>query len=304
MTGQVSASIGFALLAALLYAISNVLEQGEAEQISDEHALRPSLIIRLASRPRWVLGFASDAGGYAASAAALSLGAVVFVQPIQSMGLLITLLLGSALQRRPVRPVDWVMAVVLCGGLSIFLYETSPTEGLAVVPLSRWMIAAPVLLGAVLLCIVVANATAGAARGALLGVAAAILFAASAVLTKAFVHYLGRGIFAWVPHWEPYVMAVVIGCGFLLGQSAFQSGSLAASVAGIEAAEPIASVALGLGLLDEKVSIGTPLHSIAVMASVVAVVAGIIALARSEGRVVTALTPGLDRGGEPDRSVT
>ncbi len=67
----------------------------------------------------------------------------------------------------------------------------------------------------------------------------------SAVLTKTFVHYLGQGLFAWVPHWEPYAMALAIGIGFVIGQSAFQAGSLAGSVAGIEAAEPIASVALG-----------------------------------------------------------
>ena len=100
MTGPVTTSIGFALLAAFLYALSNVLEQGEAEQVPDEYALRPRLVVRLAGRPRWVMGFASDVGGYIASAVALSVGAVVFVQPIQSMGLLMTLFLGSAIQRR------------------------------------------------------------------------------------------------------------------------------------------------------------------------------------------------------------
>ena len=285
MTGQVTTSIGFALLAAFLYALSNVLEQSEAEQLPDEFALRPSLLVRLAGRPRWVLGFASDAGGYVSSAAALSVGAVVFVQPIQSMGLLITLFLGSALQHRVVRAADWLVALVLCGGLSLFLYETSPTNGLEVVPAARWLVAAPAIAVAVALCVALAQATSGAARGAFLGVAAAILFATSVVLTKAFVHYLGDGVFAWVPHWEPYAMALVIVSGFVLAQSAFQAGSLAASVAGIEAAEPIVSVLLGIGLLDETVAIGTPLQVIAVAASVVAVVFGIVTLARSEDRL-------------------
>ncbi len=291
-------STGCALLAAFLYALSNVLEQGEAERVPDAYALRPSLLVRLAGRPRWVLGFAADAGGYAASAAALSVGAVVFVEPIQSMGLLITLFLGSAWRRRRVGASDWWVAILLCGGLSVFLYETSPTQGLDVVPPSRWLVAAPAIVGAVMLCIAGAR-VARPARGACLGVAAAILFAVSAVLTKAFVHYLGVGILAWVPHWEPYVMALAIVTGFVMGQSAFQAGSLAGSVAGIEAAEPIASVALGVGLLDESVSIGTPVQAAAVILSVVTVVFALVMLARSEGRLVGGSSP----TAEADRNV-
>ncbi len=164
MTARVMTSIGCALLAAFLYALSNVLEQSEAEQVPDEYALRPSLLLRLASRPRWVLGLASDAGGYAAGAAALSVGAVVFVAPIQSMGLLITLFLGAALRRRPVGASDWRLALLLCGGLSMFLYETSPTQGLEVVPASRWLVAAPAIVGAVMLCVGAAR-VARVARG-------------------------------------------------------------------------------------------------------------------------------------------
>jgi drug/metabolite transporter (DMT)-like permease len=218
------------------------------------------------------------------------------------MGLLMTLFLGSAIQRRTVRARDWLMALVLCSGLTLFLLETSPTQGLDVVPAARWVRAAPLILGAVMLCLALAKTSAGAARGAFLGVAAAILFAASAVLTKAFVHYLGEGLFAWVPHWEPYVMAVVIGCGFVIGQSAFQAGSLAASVAGIEATEPIASVVLGVLLLDETVSIGTPLEAGAVVISVAAVVIGIVSLARSENRPVTNAASPLEVAPKSDRA--
>ena len=296
MTATVMVSIACALLAAFLYALSNVLEQSEAEQVPDEYALRPSLLMRLAGRPRWVLGFASDAGGYAASAAALSVGTVVFVEPIQSMGLLITLFLGSAMRRRRVTASDWWMALVLCGGLSLFLYETSPTQGRDIVPASRWFVAAPAILAAVMLCVALAR-VARAVRGACLGVAAAVLFAVSAVLTKAFVHYLGDGPFAWVPHWEPYVMALAILSGFVIGQSAFQAGSLAGSVAGIEAAEPIASVALGVGLLDESVSIGTPVQAAAVVLSVITVVFAMIMLARSEHRLVAGVPHADDADG-------
>ncbi len=303
MTDRVTFAVGFALLAAFLYALSNVLEQSEAEQVADEHTLRPSLILRLAARPRWVLGFASDAGGYAASAAALWFGAVLFVQPIQAMGLLITLFLGAALRHRTVSGRDWLMAAVLCGGLSLFLYEASPTHGVDVAPGTRWLVAAPLVVAAVLACVGLANRAEGAARGAYLGIAAAILFASSAVLTKAFVHYLGDGVLAWAPHWEPYAMAVVIGSGFVIGQSAFQAGSLAASVAGIEAAEPIVSVVLGVGLLHEHVAIGSPAHLAAVVVAVFAVVVAIISLARSEDRLVIGSMPAPGTPDESDQTI-
>ena len=60
-----------AVLAAFLYALSNVLELMEAEQVPDEYALKMGLIGRLIRRPRWLLGVACDTVGYLTQAAAL-----------------------------------------------------------------------------------------------------------------------------------------------------------------------------------------------------------------------------------------
>ena len=87
-------------------------------------------------------------------------------------------------------------------------------------------------------------------RTALLGIAAGICFAAAAVLTKGVVQYLGDGIFAWIPHWESYALAAAASGGVIGGQSAFQTGALAASVGATEATAPVAAAILGLVLLD------------------------------------------------------
>ena len=279
---NVALAVVFALLAAFLYALSNVLEQSVAETMPDEHALRVSLITRLARQPRWVTGFVSDAGGFAASAAALAFGAVVFVEPILSLGLLISLLLGALIGHRNIRAPDWLAAAVLCAGLSLFLYEVSPTGGRDLVPPLRWAIAAPCIAAVVLACVVAARGSPSAPRSALLGIAGATAFAASAVLTKAFVHYLGEGPFAWAPHWEPYAMAVAILLGFLLVQSAFQAGSLAAAVAGIEATEPVVAVVLGVVLLDEHVATRGALGVVALVVAALAVVGALVTLAHAE----------------------
>ena len=285
MSGRVALTIVLALTAAFLDALSNVLEIAEAELVPAEHSLRPSLITSLARRPRWLIGLGCDAGGFAAMAGALGLGAVAFVQPILALALLISLLLGSALHHRTVVSTDWLAALVLCAGLATFLYEVPSSGGRDLVPAARWVIAAPAIAGAAVMCVVAAQVARGPARGLLLGVAASIAFATSAVLTKAFVHYLSDGIFAWVVHWEPYAMAVVIIAGFVVMQSAFQTGHLAASVAGLQAPGPVVAVVLGVGLLDETITVDTLAQLTVVVVSLTAVVASIIVLARAESHL-------------------
>ena len=151
--------------------------------------MHASLITSLARRPRWLVGLACDALGFAAMAAALGLGSVAFVQPILALALLMSLWLGSLLHGRIFRRNDWVAAFVLCGGLATFLYEVPPRGGRDLAPPADWVIAGPAIAGAMLLCVAAARVAQGPPR-ALLGVAASIAFSTSAVLTKAFMHYL------------------------------------------------------------------------------------------------------------------
>jgi drug/metabolite transporter (DMT)-like permease len=287
MSGRVALTVVLALTAAFLDALSNVLEIAEAELVADDLALRPSLITTLAHRKRWLIGLGCDALGFFAMAAALGLGAVAFVQPILALALLISLLLGSLLHHRSIRPVDWLAALTLCVGLGTFLYEVPARGGHDLVPFDRWAIAGPAIAGAVFLCVAGAKVARGPARGLLLGVAASIAFATSAVLTKAFMHYLAKGLFAWVPHWEPYAMGGVIIAGFIVMQSAFQTGHLAASVAGLQAPGPIVAVILGASLLDETIRLDTPAQVAVVVMSLAAMVGSIVVLARAESRLAS-----------------
>jgi drug/metabolite transporter (DMT)-like permease len=287
VTAEVAVTVALALTAALLYALSNVLELSEAEKVDQSHALRFSLIVLLARRPAWVLGFISDGGGFIASAAALALGSVAFVAPFLALGLLFSLLLGSLIHRRPVTRGDWLAAFVLCIALAIFLNRVSPDDGRDIVPTDRWRVAMPAIAVTIAVCLACARAVRGPPRGAMLAIAAGVAFATSAVLTKAFVHYLGDGVLAWWNNWEPYGMACFIIGGFLLIQSSFQLGHLGASVAGVEATEPVVAVALGVLLLDENVAIETLPQVAVVVAALAAVVCAIIALAQRRGTVTT-----------------
>jgi drug/metabolite transporter (DMT)-like permease len=286
MSSRVAVATALSLATALFYAISNVLELLEAEQVPDEYAMKPGLVVRLIKRPRWLLGLASDFGGYVCHAAALGLATVVFVEPILATGILMSLFISSAFVGRPVLRNDWVAAGVLSGGLALFLYEVSPTGGRQIARTREWVIAGPSAVAAIALCMLLGRAARGRPRAALLGVAAGIAFGVSALLTKALVHYLGHGIFAWIPHWEPYALAVAAIGGVIVAQSALQTGALGAAVGSIESMSVISGSLFGLFLLDERVGAHTAFEVFAVVVSIAAIVGGIIKLSHSEERLI------------------
>ena len=112
-------------------------------------------------------------------------------------------------------------------------------------------------------------------------------------LTKAFVHYLGNGIVNWVPHWEPYALAVSSITGLVLAQSAFQTGALAAAVSAEQVLQPLSGVALGVGLLDEHLEISGALGKLTIALALIAMVWGVLALAREENPPDLIAPPGL-----------
>jgi hypothetical protein len=286
MSSRVALATTLALLTALLYAISNVLELLEAEKVPDEYALKPGLLIRLVQRPRWLLGLLSDVGGYIFHAIALGLAAVVFVEPILATGILMSLFIGSRFVHRPVNRADWIAAVILSGGLALFLYEVSPTGGLQIGKTRDWVFAGPAAVAAILVCMTLGRATRGPSRAALLGVAAGIAFGVSALLTKALVHYLGDGIFAWVPHWEPYALAFAAIGGVIVAQSALQTGALGAAVGATESMSVISGSLFGLFLLNERVGAHGVFEITALVISVAAIIGGIVQLSRAEERMM------------------
>src|SRR5207244_222335 len=228
--GQLALAVTCAVVAAFSYALSNVLQQHEAEQLPEESAMKIGFLAQLARRPRWLAGMGADVGGYVFEALALGTGTLVLVEPILACSLLMSLFLGWAINRRHVSPAGWTAAVVLAIGVSLFLTLVAPTKGVNTAPTRSWLIAAPSIAAFVLLCMALARSASGTNRAVFLGLAAGTLFGTSAVLTKAFVHYLGGGVFNWVPHWEPYALAVSSITGLVFAQSAFQTGALAAAI--------------------------------------------------------------------------
>jgi hypothetical protein len=280
--GRLGVAAACAVAAAFSYALSNVLQQHEAEQLPEQETLKLGLLAKLAHRPRWLVGMGADVGGYVFEALALGTGTLVLVEPVLATSLLLSLFLGAAINHRHISRTGWGAAVVLALGVALFLMLVAPTRGTDIAPEHAWLIAAPPIVAFVCLCVVAARSASGSTRAALLGLAAGTLFGTSAVLTKAFVHYLGGGVFNWVPHWEPYALAVSSITGLVLSQSAFQTGGLAAAVGAEQVMQPITGVALGMGLLDERLGLSGTAQDIALFVALFSMVWGVLTLARVE----------------------
>ncbi|RTL63485.1 MAG: hypothetical protein EKK42_28075 [Pseudonocardiaceae bacterium] len=279
-------AVGFALLAALLFAVAWVAQQRAASAVPDEQARGARLILRLVRSPLWWAGFVGDVGGFVAQAAALAFGSLLLVQPLIVTSLLFALPLGARFSGRVLRRSDLGWAAVLTVAPAAFVVVGDPTEGRASAPIGHWVPTGAVLVGLLVVCVVVAGRRRGTARAALLAVATAIAYGVLAAATKAVVALLEHGIGSALTGWETYLLVVAAVGGTLLQQSAFQAGDLAASIPAVTVGEPVVAAIVGVTVLDERIAAAGP-GRLLIGVLVVVMAAATIALARSSARATT-----------------
>jgi drug/metabolite transporter (DMT)-like permease len=270
-----------ALAAAFLYAVASVLQQWEAERQPAEQALRPSLLARLATRPRWIAGLGIDVGGYVAQWVALARGSLVVVQPLLVVGLLFALPIKALTTPYRMHGWDWIGVVLTTAGLCVFLAVSQPTNGEANVATLTWtlLLCATAAVAAVL--VVVGRRSSPRWKAMAYGTAGGIVYGICAALTKSCAHLLSLGVVNLLESWQPYVLAVGGVSGMILSQSAFQAGPLDASLPALSASDPIISVVIGVIAFGEAVRGGPLLTSLEVI-SFAAIVVGIFMLAHTE----------------------
>lgn len=268
-----------ALGAALLYAVTSVLQQSAAATVAHERSLRPGLLLALLRRPRWLLGNLAEVGAVTLQFLALRRGSLVVVQALLVSGLLFALPLGAALHRRRLSRTDWLGAVAVVAGLAVFVSVAHPSAGRAPSGVA-WVIVLTLGLGVVAALIARSPREPGAARATYLGAACGALYGVNAGLVKATGHLLDRGALHALQAWEPYAVVILGATGFLLAQSAFQAGPLGASLPAITAADPIVASLVAVLAFHEHVAGGAPAVALQIGAAA-AIVAGVWVLARS-----------------------
>jgi drug/metabolite transporter (DMT)-like permease len=270
-----------ALGSALMYAFASVLQQrGAAAQPADQ-ALRLTLLARLLRNPGWVLGLGCDVLGYILQFIALGHGPLVVVQPLLVCGLLFALPLGAAWAGRKLTSRDWVAALMVCAGLAVFLIVAGPQSGHSNVRPDVWILLLATSGLAVLALITLSSGRLAWQRAVLLSAAAGVVYGVTAALTKTSSHLLDRGIILLLAHWQPYALLVAGIGGMVIAQSAFQAGSLDASLPTMSVVDPIVSIVIGAVAFGESIAAG-PADVLAEVLALVAMSAGVFLLARSE----------------------
>jgi hypothetical protein len=288
-----------ALLAAILYGVAAAVEQRQAAGVPETAAGRPRLLVMLARQPLWLAGIGAQLWGFAAHAVALRYGPLAVVQMIVAGELIVAVLLVRRWARRPLSGRSWAAAITVVLGIVTFLALAAPsgrhhlaTAAMAgqAATIDAWRQGRAVL-GAVLLAVtaigllavglgVPGTGASGRRRAVLLAVAAGLADSCMAVVTMAFAHVAGHGLVALMTSWTAY--AVVIGGigNVLFTQTAYQAGRPMITLPIISAVTPMASVAVGIGLLGETPRLGAAGLA---AAGVVAVVTGLAlaSLARS-----------------------
>ena len=246
-----------ALLAAALYGTGAAVEQRQAAAAPESSAGRPRLLVLLARQPLWLLGFAVQVTGFAAHAVALRYGPLDVVQMLVATELVVAVLIVRLWSGRRLSLTAWAAALTVVAGIASFLLLTAPSAAGRAAGLVHDHTGMHAALGAAVAAAAAAAfavaglRAAGRRRAALLAVAAGLADTCSAVVTMAFSHVATHGPGAVATSWTVYAL-VAAGAGtVLLTQTAYQTGRPLITLPVISAVTPVASVAIGLGLLGE-----------------------------------------------------
>jgi drug/metabolite transporter (DMT)-like permease len=294
--------IASALAAAVLYGAGAALEQRQAATAPQSSAGRPGLLLRLARQPLWLLGMVAQVGGFAAHAVALRSGTLASVQMLVAMELVVAVVIVRIWSGQPLSRASWAAALTVVAAIGVFLAITSSGQGhghqhamtqpdhdMAVV------LGAAVPGVAALAAAALGLRTTGRGRAVLLAIAAGLADACSAVVTLAFSHATSHGLVAVFASWPVYALVVVGTWNVLLTQSAYQTGRPMITLPIISAVAPVASVAIGIGLLGETPRTGV-LGAVAAGCAVLVASLALASLAREAPR------PGLRSQERKDRT--
>jgi drug/metabolite transporter (DMT)-like permease len=271
-------AVFLALAAALLFALGTVLQQRVAAREPGEEAMRAGFLVRLARQPQWLAGIAADAAGFVCQAAALGLGRIVVVQPLLATSVVFALPLGVWIGDQRIGRREWIAALLVTGGLGVFLVVGDPQGGRDDATTAAWIISGAAIAVASGALTLAARGRPPAARAALLGSATGLLFGLSAALTKATVERLDGGLLDVVADWHVYALIVVGYASMTLSQASLQTGVLAPAVATQMVLDPVVSLLLGIFAFDERLH-ETAAGAVAALVALCVMFGGLVVLA-------------------------
>jgi drug/metabolite transporter (DMT)-like permease len=269
-----------AALAAFANAATSILQRMGVETAPPETTMRLSLLAYAVRRKVWLAGFGVLIIAFLLQAFALHFGPITVVQPTLTLELPFLVMILWIWFRQHMTWREWAGAFGAAGGLALFLAAADVGGGAELPDLSSWAAVTLACLGGILVTLLLTRVGSNAWKAAMFGSAAAIAFALTAALIKQMTDQIALEGWGFLANWTPYAVAVAGLLGFFLAQNAFHAGPITASQATLVIVDPLASVAIGIGLFDDSVQTNgmrVPLEVIALLV----MFAGVLSLARS-----------------------
>lgn len=214
----------FAVLAATANATASVLQRKAARDEPDERTFSIGLLWDFVRRPVWIGGICAVLLGFFLHAFAVSNGPISLVQLLLVMELPFTLLSASWLLGGRMRRQERGAVIATAVGLALLLFALRPRGHPNTLGLTGWLIGLGATLALKGVLVVSGRRSRGAARAALLGIAAGVAFGLTAVLVKAAAAVFSHGLAAVFTAWHTYLIVVTGPLAFFLLQNALQAG--------------------------------------------------------------------------------
>src|ERR1035437_515060 len=278
--------IAAAVGASTLYSLGIALQAMDAKQAPSHEQLRLALIWGLIRRGRWLLGTALSILGWPLQVLALLLAPLVVVQPALAAGLVLLMFLGERMLGEPAGRYEYTaVAAIVVGVIGAALAITLVLVALGLASLIPYILNALVR---------------NVAEATMIG--AGLAFGWGGVATKLASDDLAGGHYLAAAAWG-LSTAAASGVGVLSEMSALQSRPAIQVAPVVFVTQTVIPVVLAPLLLGESFA-GTPLGGVPLVLSLVLLVGGAPALARSP--LLLGLMAGepvsTDRGSAPSPS--
>jgi len=271
-----------ALGAAALFGAGSAVQQRVAATAPPGSELHFSLLLYLFRQPLWLVGVVTAIFGNLLSGTALGIGGIGRVEPLLVTRLLFALPISAAWSRRWLHPRDWLAAVAVVAGMAAFLASGDPEPGDVVSPpVWRWLLTFGAIGGLTVAAVALARRLRPESEAPVLGIGAGMLFGLQGGLTQTSVRrFIDDGLRAMLVAWPTYAVVAVAVLATLLAQSAFKLEPLPSSYPPMAVAEPLAGIAIGVGVLGGSLRLSPLVFAIQVISLMVMAI-GVYLLASS-----------------------
>lgn len=238
--------------AAAVFAIATVVQHRSASAMPTGHISAFQLTLRLARQPRWLAGKGADFVAFALQALALSRGSFIVVQSVLASGVVLALLIEARLDHHRPTAASLIGSAVLLLGVVLIVAVGQPHGGRPSPPPWLFVAVASVTALAIGAAVVVTRHHLGPRVAVLFGVGGGVCFSMAAAFVRTGGRRLGLdGIgLAVLASLAGFIVFGIL--GNILVQRAFQLGTLRLVLPGLTAIEPVAALAFGHILFDER----------------------------------------------------